>query len=162
MKRKQIIYRIQDKEGRGPFRPGFSKYWVSERPEVELALLKPPHVEFPDMVLRAGWHFGCGCESLEKLRMWFLPCEYHTLLSYGYRCVSMEIDRIAAKSAYQCVFERDRPLRKNVKEVELYSDRQMANDPIVQAKLARCKALFLEEATIAEIGLRIGIDAITE
>lgn len=32
------IYRVQDAEGRGPWRPGFSKYWVCDRDDHDVLI----------------------------------------------------------------------------------------------------------------------------
>ena len=51
------IYRIQDAEGRGPYRPGFSNKWLDENPRA-LGLL-PWFEEFGTQILR-------GTENVAK------------------------------------------------------------------------------------------------
>lgn len=114
------VFRIQDAEGRGPWRPGFSHRWVEDRPDH--ANLHPWMAEFGPVHLRAlvGEHFGCGCMTAEQLRRWFTPSEYSTLLRYGYRCVLVDADRVLAFSDIQCVFTRAKPLALDVTGFELY------------------------------------------
>lgn len=116
------MYRVQDDEGRGPWRPGFSQRWVEDRPASEFAALQPWPSEFGPVHLRAifGMHLGCGCTSIVQLRRWFTPTEYRRLLSFGYRAVRMGVGRVLAESAIQCVFERAKPLTQDVEAVELY------------------------------------------
>ena len=112
---------MQDKDGRGPWKPGFSRFWVEDRDDHDN--LVPWYVEFGDVHRRAivGMHMGCGCRSLEQLRRWFTATEYATLQLAGYQAVQMAADRILAESDIQCVFERAKPLHIGVEAVELYA-----------------------------------------
>ena len=116
------VYRVQDADGRGPWKPGFTAAWAEDRDETECAVLCPIWQEFPGVLqkLKHDKHYGCGCTSLEKLRRWIRPNEYARLRRYGYQCVAIEADRIVAESQVQCVFERAKPLRKGVKVVKLH------------------------------------------
>lgn len=116
------VFRVQDAEGRGPWRPGFSDSWVEDRQKTEYAALKPIMLEFPDLLekLKPGFHVGVGCTSLEKLRRWITKSEWATLRKFGFRCYAIEPDRIVAESDIQCVFESSKPLRKHVKRVRLH------------------------------------------
>lgn len=109
-----IIYRIQDKDGRGPWKPGFSVHWIE--PREGRRRLVPWYAEFGDIHLQArdGMHIGCACTSVDQLRLWFFPSEYKKLISFGYRAVKMTVDRVLAQSDIQCVFERAKQLRKDV------------------------------------------------
>lgn len=120
---KETVYRVQDKHGRGPWKPGFSDRWVEDRPDEEYAALMPWPVQFPNVLKRAivGAHLGCGCRTLDQLRRWFTPTEYATLRRFGYSAVQMEVGRILAESDIQCVFERSKPLREGVEKVKLYA-----------------------------------------
>ena len=116
------VFRVQDKDGRGPWKPGFSQRWVEDRPAEEYAALVPLPLQFGDVLRRSivGMSLGCGCRTLEQLRRWFTPTEYATLRRFGYHAVKMEAGRILAESDIQCVFERAKPLREGVEPVELY------------------------------------------
>ena len=118
-----IVYRVQDSEGRGPWRPGFSKHWVRERDDH--ANLVPWMQEFGDIIPRGGSgfgkHCGCACKTIEQLRRWFSADEYETLLSFGFQAVQMDIDRVLAESDIQLVFQRQRPLRIGIEPVSLWA-----------------------------------------
>lgn len=123
------VYRVQDAEGRGPFRPGFSHWWVEERADHEKLL--PWMVEFgPDAIPRDGWpfgkHFGSACRTLEQLRRWFTASEYATLQSYGFQAVEMDVSRVLRESDIQLMFQRARPLRSGTQPVVLYAERATA------------------------------------
>lgn len=122
MKTTVTVFRVQDKHGRGPWKPGFSHRWVKDRPEAEYAALAPWPIEFGNVLRRsiAGMSVGCGCLTIEQLRRWFKPDEYATLLSFGYAAVKMEAEGLLASSDVQCVFERVKPLREDVELVDLY------------------------------------------
>ncbi|AVR89055.1 hypothetical protein [Thauera aromatica] len=115
-----IVYRIQDADGRGPWKLGFSRHWVEDRDDHDLLI--PWYREFGRVDQRAivGMHIGCGCRTEEQLRRWFTPTEYARLVEFGYRAVQMEVGRILAESNIQCVFERVRPLRWDVEPFALY------------------------------------------
>lgn len=115
-----IVYRIQDKNGRGPWKPGFSKYWIEPRPDHDRLI--PWYQEFWPIYQHAtaGMFLGCGCTSEDQLRRWFSPTEYRRLVEFGYQAVRLGVGRILAKSDIQCVFERADPLHKNVSPFNLY------------------------------------------
>ena len=106
------IFRVQDKEGRGPWKPGFSLTWAEDRTAEEYEFLAPFPLEVM-LQLRsqaAYKHLGFGCLSLEQLRRWITATEYQTLQRHGYRAVQMQADSILVESPSQCVFSRSLPL----------------------------------------------------
>jgi hypothetical protein len=117
------VYRVQDTEGRGPFRPGFSHWWVEERPDHDN--LVPWMQQFGhDAISRTGWpfgkHFGCACSTLDQLRRWFTESEYATLQRFGFQAVSMEVACVLRESEIQLLFQRAKPLREDASHVDLY------------------------------------------
>lgn len=114
------IYRIQDNDGRGPWKPGFSHKWVETRNDHDN--LPPWYIEFGPVHLNAisGCAVGTGCMTIDQLRRWFTESEYKTLLSCGYKAVKMTVGRILASSSIQCVFERHIPLDEEFQEFPLY------------------------------------------
>ena len=124
------VFRVQDKDGRGTWKPGFSHLWSEDRSDEEYAALVPWPLQF-GMIHRkalAGWSVGCGCTSLEQLRRWFTLAEYRKLRKHGYRAVKLHAVRILAASDIQCVFERAKPLGRDVEPVELYPQNTEASD----------------------------------
>jgi hypothetical protein len=115
-----IVYRVQDSDGRGPWKPGFSQRWAEDREDWDN--LPPWYVEFGRVDQRGilGMAMGSACLTLEQLRRWFTASEYATLQRYGYRAVRMEVGRVLAESPVQCFIERSKPLHEDVIEVELY------------------------------------------
>lgn len=114
-----VVYRVQDIYGRGPFKPGFSQTWVDDScrwmppswiAEFGLDCIR----ELPD-----GWHFGSAVRAATDLRIWFTPTELDRLRLLGYKPVSMEVERIVRASPYQVLFARAIPLRWKVQEVAL-------------------------------------------
>jgi hypothetical protein len=113
-----IVFRVQDKDGRGPWKPGFSHIWVRVRRDHDN--LKPFFMEFSIDFNSITGHIGCGCLSVPQLKRWFSKREYKTLLSFGYRCVKIEAEKILASSDIQCVFSRRIPLNESVEVMRLY------------------------------------------
>lgn len=114
-----IVYRVQDKNGRGPWKPGFSHKWVEVRPDHDNLL--PWYVEFGRVDRHAviGMAIGSACVSLDQLRRWFTPSEYAKLRKLGYEAVQMEAC-VLAKSQVQCFIQRAKPFQKDVEPVNLY------------------------------------------
>lgn len=117
----EIIYRVQDKDGRGPWKPGFSQTWVEVRADHDN--LQPWYLQFGrvDRFAIAGMYIGCGCRSTEQLRRWFSQSEFEKLKQHGYRAVKLKVGRILAANDIQCVFERAKPLQKDAEPFELYA-----------------------------------------
>lgn len=116
------VYRVHDAEGRGPWRPGFSRTWVEDRPDH--ANLKPWPMEFGTAFMRRirpTDHCGVGCLTIEGLRRWFTPSEWATLRLHGYRAVIIHGARVLAHSDIQAVFTIDHPLDMAGTGFDLYA-----------------------------------------
>lgn len=115
--RRETLYRVQAADGRGPWRPGLSKYWVEDDSEERLK-------RHPDILTAFGWKWraeipygwacGCACRSLEALMSWFTPLERQRLESMGYAPVALMADKIIRESAEQVLFARRDALHVNV------------------------------------------------
>lgn len=106
------VYRIQDAEGRGPYRPGFSGRWTDDDHH-----RNPPfYVEFGLPIGSIAKRFkmdesgGCAFRKIDDLTRWFSVPERSKLEGLGYFIASMEVDRIIAESRNQVVFARRKPL----------------------------------------------------
>lgn len=126
------VFRVQDKDGRGPWKPGFSQQWTEDRPDEEYAALVPWTSEFGlEKIIRRsiqGMHIGCGCRTLEQLRRWFTATEYATLQGFGYQAYRIKVGRILGESDIQCVFERAQPLRFGGRRIDLYEKSEPVED----------------------------------
>jgi len=121
-----FVYRVQDAEGRGPWKPGFSQYWVEDR--ADLDNLPPCFIDLGTVHEKAfSWEsVGCGCRTLEQLRRWFTESEYRTLIRYGYAAVCIRPSRILAESSIQCVFTVVlEPLATAGRKIQLYPSPQL-------------------------------------
>ena len=119
----KFVYRIQDADGRGPWKPGVSQLWTEDKTAEEYERLKPIFEEFPDLRERlrgCRFHIGVACESLNALRLWITRSEWKALKRLGYRCYRIRQDKIIARSDVQCVFESEKPLASHRKIVQLY------------------------------------------
>jgi len=110
------VYRIQDKEGRGPWRPGLSKHWCDKEFAVGVEALPTCFVEFGnDLIDRRGMpgeYYGCGVRRLSDFRRWLSETERARLEAMGFNIVSLRPDRILAESKNQVVFASRIPLRR--------------------------------------------------
>ncbi|WP_299202615.1 hypothetical protein [uncultured Amphritea sp.] len=115
------IFRVQDSKGRGPWRPGFSHKWK----DMDREIPDPFYDEFPDIDLaNETGNLGCGCANANQLKKWFSEEEYELLLKLGYKAVKLKVDRIVRQSENQCVFLRNKPLRKNTVRIALYENKE--------------------------------------
>ena len=110
------IYRIQDKFGRGPFKPGINQKWIKEKRSN--ADFPPFYIEFTDLPFLPG--MGCGCKDIETLRKWFSEDEYLALRNLGYEAVKLKVDKIMANGKNQCVFVRKTKFNKGAEVFALY------------------------------------------
>lgn len=113
-----IVYRVQDSEGRGPWRPGFSHVWIEPRDDHKF--LVSCLEQFDIKQLPTNRHIGCGCLTKDQLRRWFTESEYMKLRLFGYSAVEMGVDEVVFRSSIQCMFERKKPLATGVVPIELY------------------------------------------
>lgn len=119
-----VVFRVQDADGRGPWKPGFSHNWVVDRPDHENLLPSYQEFDLPQVkrsALYGAW-LGTGCTTLKQLRRWFTFAEYLKLMRFGYQAVEMEVGRILAESNTQCVFERAKPLNADLNVILLYPE----------------------------------------
>lgn len=89
------VYRVQAKDGRGPFRPGLTKHW-SECNNRPMAIQDAFGLDWLKEC-RKDWMYGCGCLSLKELAVWFSKNERMTLCLMGYQPVEIEADIIIRK-----------------------------------------------------------------
>jgi hypothetical protein len=110
------VWRVQGRDGRGPYAPGFSRRWVDDDGPV------PPPTCFEEfgptldlavqrqIALRGG-ACGCGVMDPSGIALWFTPLERHRLLKLRFNLVRLEVDLVLAQSPRQVVFWRRLPLR---------------------------------------------------
>lgn len=106
-----IVYRVQDAEGRGPWRPGLSGQWmdfdapVGRLSETIMDLLSVAQIR----ALPPPYHYGCACRSYQDLLAWFQPAEMPRLHALGFYPVKLAVDHIVVESPTQLVVARLRP-----------------------------------------------------
>ena len=110
---------MQDRKGRGPWKPGFSECWVEDRTEEEFQLIAPPSLQ--TMLQLRHRANGYGCETKDQLKLWFKVGEYNKLVRLGYRAVSIDVDSILWRGDNQSAFFRAKPLKQGAKLFNLYN-----------------------------------------
>ena len=85
------LLRVQDRYGRGPFRPGLSKFWLDDS-EKSLDLLPTVMDDFGEEFYRVvgqacalGLHVGTAVEGWKMLDRWFTEKECFRLAVMGFR-----------------------------------------------------------------------------
>lgn len=106
------LYRVQDAEGRGPFRPGFSRSWRDEHGPSLPPIYDELGIAFDKLrtLVPFGMAAGCACRSMEELRRWFSRAELRRLARHGYSVVAFEPDHILAETPTQVLFAMRAPL----------------------------------------------------
>ena len=107
------IFRIQDKTGRGPWKPGFSHKWLDEEgPPLPPAIYETVR-NFQGIVTRAnakGMYLGCAVRE-GKLSEWISESEMARLKCYGYFLVNAGQCQILADDGMQVIIASKKPLR---------------------------------------------------
>ncbi len=130
------IYRIQDMDGRGPFKKEFTDKWLADRDVSHLKSFHPIQIFGAKNRTKAPF-IGCGCTSIEQLKKWFTLEEYYFLLSQGYESVIISVDEILLSDKNQVLFARHRPLRRGFKKFNLY-ERDIEKEKLLLKK-NKCK-----------------------
>ena len=120
-----IVYRIQDNDGRGPYRLDWQSWKDPGHDERNPSVFD----EFgPDITLKLAGigHVGCGFSTVNQALDWFTEAEWAKLRDAGYRFVSMSVGKIIFKSARQLVFGRRMPLVDGACDIGLYKTERKA------------------------------------
>lgn len=92
------VYRIQDADGRGPWRPGFSVKWCDPNFGPGVEDLPPYFVEFGHDLLKRrglpGEHYGCAVRKPQDLCRWVSATERAKLATLGFNIVSLKPDPV--------------------------------------------------------------------
>lgn len=117
------IYRIQDADGRGPYKPGMSEKWTDKENwhyKKFMTNLPPFMDEFGPSIIDEinelfeveGGAFGCGFRTMEQLHKWFSKSEQQRLKTLGYHIVKIVPKKIIRSSDKQTVFWHQKPLNE--------------------------------------------------
>ena len=107
------VYRIQDADGRGPFKPGLSDAWADADGEDLPSIIEEWGLSWQRDIPR-GWHAGCAVPTLAMVGRWFSPSECSRLDQLGYRPVALLGCRVIRSSEHQLLIIRKAPLRRAV------------------------------------------------
>lgn len=111
---RDLILRVQDHNGRGPWRPGFSGQWVDAW---RTDYLPPIYSELPGFVAlvnkanRSGLHIGCAARGKDGLLAWFSPMELLRLDGLGFGVVDASHCEVLAETPHQIIIGSREPLR---------------------------------------------------
>jgi hypothetical protein len=111
-----LVCRVQDAEGRGPYRPGFSHIWNEHEdgPAPVMGAFPGAIAEAYKIIRKRGGAVGCAFRTVEQARAWFNANEVLTLARYGYSLCWMKADEVLAENNDQLVIWTKVPLAKAV------------------------------------------------
>ena len=128
-----LVYRVQDSEGRGPFRPGFSQRWSDLDFTPGMEQLPTIIEEFGRDIFqrlgRPGEHYGTAVRDVDGLKRWFSPTERERLEKLNFRIVFLRVNRVLAESKNQLLFARTRPLRTGVAFISWNAIKEASSTP---------------------------------
>lgn len=120
------VYRMQDADGRGPWRPGLGHLWSDQGSTIHLDhSFQPFNPQSVQNALKASptlRYFGFGCRTVDALRDWFTPKELDTLLGMGFRAVELEAERMLLENRRQLLFARSKPLTVDARPIRFADD----------------------------------------
>lgn len=109
-----MLLRMQDGNGRGPWKPGFSEQWVDNTRRFDLPSLQEDFgVDFRPMVdaaFKRGLHLGTAVKGVEKFNQWFTASERVKLAMFGYRIVDASQCEVLGETNWQVVIGSQQPL----------------------------------------------------
>jgi len=110
----ELLLRIQDENGRGPWKPGFSHNWVDDSRRFDLPPLQEDFgLDFKPIVEAAfqrGLHIGTAVRGPERFNQWFTPSERLKLAMFGYRIVDASSCEILGETNWQALIGSAQPL----------------------------------------------------
>lgn len=107
--REAVFLRVQDRDGRGPFKPGMPDRWLDPEGRDFPAVHEEFGLGWRDEIPH-GWHCGCAFRTVEQAACWFSPSECSRLAALGYQFVSLRA-RALRESRHQAIIVRREPLR---------------------------------------------------
>ena len=109
-----MLLRVQDKQGRGPFKPGFTMQWCERSHNLPSIMDEFPDIAFDVVPYHLkGMHVGVGVRGgLGRLKKWFTESELTKLNKLGYQIVVVDRYSVIRESENQVVFATKKPLRK--------------------------------------------------
>ena len=109
-----MLLRMQDQSGRGPWKPGFSKYWVDDVRDFDLP---PVQQDFGldwalmvDAAFRRGLHLGVAVRGVKRFNKWFTSTERVRLALLGYQIVDASECEVLGETNWQAVIGSEAPL----------------------------------------------------
>lgn len=109
-----VLLRMQDINGRGPWKPGLSDQWVDHERRFDLPALQEDFgfdlKPMVDAAFKRGLHIGTAVRGAEIFNQWFTPTERVKLAMLGYRIVDASACEILGETQYQAVIGSAEPL----------------------------------------------------
>jgi hypothetical protein len=112
----ELVCRIQDADGRGPYRPFFSHHWSEREGGPDPFYLAFPQVmsQMATIYKERGGSFGCAFRNIKQASAWFSPNEVLKLALLGYALCWIEVDEVLAENEDQLVVWSKAPLAASV------------------------------------------------
>jgi hypothetical protein len=118
-----VLIRVQDRFGRGPYRPGFSHVWSDPNGPAMRPWWDELGLDFADANERIydEYYNGCGFRCRDQLHAWFTERELRALDRHGYRLAAVKAHVIHFETPTQVVFGSIEPLSVPLRSCRLTS-----------------------------------------
>lgn len=105
------LIRVQDREGRGPWRPGFSSTWMDECTPMRGKPITsyPGAIKVAHDASKAGMHIGCAVYA-DEISTWFAPPDLFRLARLGFYVADASACEVIFIAPDQVLVASHRPL----------------------------------------------------
>lgn len=106
------IIRIQDTDGRGPWRPGFSYQWIGDDTPTGMPAIShyPKALAAAVCADKRGLHVGCAVYDID-IGKWFSPRDIEKLKSLGFAMVDASRCTVLFSAPGQVLIGSELPLK---------------------------------------------------
>jgi hypothetical protein len=106
------LWRVQDRDGRGPWRPGFSDVWMTDAtPTVGRAILQERGIKpIIARAHKAGLYLGCAFRP-DRRQFWFGDGDLSLLQRLGFRIADVSTCDVLFESEQQALIGCRFPLK---------------------------------------------------
>ena len=111
----ELLLRVQDHSGRGPWRRGLSSQWVDDSRRFDLPSLQKDFgfnlKPMIDAAFKQGLHLGTAVRGADRFNEWFTAPERVKLAMLGFRIVDCSSCEVLGETKWQVLIGSPEPLK---------------------------------------------------
>ena len=123
-----VLIRVQDRFGRGPYRPGLTARWSDDDGPIAFPWWTELGLDFAEAnsCISDEYHNGCGFRTRDQFEAWFTDREMRALERLGFVLAAVTADVVHFETPTQVVFGSIRPLAQPLRTCRLTSRAALA------------------------------------